>query len=314
METAKEIGMLSCATNDWAKSPITALKAIGLQLDRDIFPRVKNGGNVMPSENTNPTITWAKESTNERKGQEGSKSIAWTGPERGQRATVRPGAPSTATSIIGTCLQTQYEEELDAITKAYPGTRVWREADGLWVMHESFLLTGVWPKAVFLTGIPFDHTRIVRSWGFWVGPPLERPTWIGPRHTNFPDGSICAFEPNDGSWCLGNSLLVLLDLYTVWALRHLHLQVFKRWPGRQVAHFAYERRTELQASEFCGCGSNLTYEDCCREDDLNGDLVVQAMEYFDQGGGRRNPPDEVMQFIYRQERPPRIKDLFVNPG
>jgi hypothetical protein len=287
--------------------PLAILKDIGHQLDEDIFPRIKNGGIVTPGETAVPKSTWAEEKKDERQRPRRPETRPWTGPAGGQRQTDRGGTRSTAPPIVCADLQTQYEGELTAVHEAYPGTRVWHQEEGLWLLTESALLPGLWQKAVFLTGIPFARTRTVRSWGFWMGIPQRYPTWIGPRHTNFPDGSICAFEPSDGTWYLGNSLLVLLDLYTLWALRHLHLQVFQRWPGRQVAHHVHERLIELKPTECCGCGSNRPYSDCCQEKDLRSDRIKEAIRFFNFG--QRTPPTAVSSFIQLQHHPPKIPDL-----
>jgi hypothetical protein len=130
-----------------------------------------------------------------------------------------------------------------------------------------------------------------RSWGFWF-----QGCWIGPRHTNFPDGSICCFNFGDGTWFVGESLVALLDMNTVWAIRHLHLRFFGRWPGRQVAHYPYERTLELHDDELCGCGSSNRYAECCKPADSKCDQVREAVS-FAMMGPLRSPPDAVRQFL-----------------
>lgn len=287
--------------------PLERLRKIGYQLDEDIFPRIMKGGIVTPSEAAPSISTWAKEIQNEQQRQRRSETRPWTGAAGGKRQTDRRRTSSATAPFICTDLQTQYEGELTAVHEAYPGTRVWHKQDGLWLLTESLLLPGLWQKAVFLTGIPFSRRHTVRSWGFWMGTPLRFPTWIGPRHTNFPDGSICAFEPTDGTWNLGDSLLVLLDIYTLWAFRHLHLEVLQRWPGRQVAHFVYERLAEQKPTELCGCGSDRCYGDCCQAKDLRSNRILEAITFLNLGG--RTPPDLVTKFIQKQDDPPQIQLL-----
>lgn len=283
------------------------LKEIGHQFDNDIFPRVMNGGIVTPGGTAQPITIWAKETQDEQQRQRRSATGPWTGAAGRQRQADRPGEGSTTPPPVSTGLQDLYESELTAVQHAYPGTRVWRQKDGLWLLTESVLLPGIWQKAVFLTGIPFSRRHIVRSWGFWMGTPQNHPTWIGPRHTNFPDGSVCAFEPRDGTWNHGDSLVVLLDLYTLWALRQLHLKAYQRWPGRQVAHFVHERLTETRPTEYCGCGSNLPYENCCKPDDLKENRLLEAVRYLSFGG--RNPPVTIQGFIRKQDVPPKLEDV-----
>lgn len=288
------------------------LKEIGLQLDLDIYPSIQNGGVVVPSTSTgvNPHLG-DKEANNERERQGRPETGPWTGSARWQRQTDRGGTSNSAPSVLSTDLQVTYEGELSSVQEAYPGTRIWRQSDGLWLLSESTLLPGLQQKAIFLTGIPFVRTRFVRSWGFWSGVPLKYPVWIGPRHTNFPDGSVCAFDPKDGVWSIGDPLVRLLDLYTLWALRHLHLQKLGRWPGKQVASLPYERISEFSENEFCGCEKYYKlYRDCCRDKDLNRNLFDEYNDFLlHTGGAVRNPPDSVVKFMQLQKVVPSICDL-----
>lgn len=285
------------------------LQVIGRQLDRGIFPRVRNGGIVMPSELAEPSSTVGVEKGNDKttrqrrsetrtrkgaSGRQGSAGGSWT---------TRQTAP-----VVRASLQTQYEGELVAVHEAYPGTQVWRQEEGLWLLTEGSLLPGFQQRVLFLTGVSFAGT-IVRGWGFWGC--VAGSTWIGPRHTNFPEGSICAFEPTDGTWMIGDPLVELLDLYTLWALRHLHLQVFGRWPGYQAVPHPYERILELREDEHCGCGkSDKLYGECCRDNDLARDRIADAVNFFMRySGGLRNPPSIVLRFIHEQIDPPRFSDL-----
>src|SRR6185369_15234384 len=140
------------------------LKEIGRQLDLDIYPIIKNGGVVVPSTTAEyKPLLGEKETTNERQRQGRPKTGQRTGPTRGQRQADRGGETSSAPSIIGTDLQVTYEGELSSVQDAYPNTRVWHQPEGLWLLSESTLLPGLLPKALFLTGIPFIRTRVVRS-------------------------------------------------------------------------------------------------------------------------------------------------------
>jgi len=289
--------------------PYEMLKELGLQLDNDIFPRIKIGGIVMPGDAAEPKFTWAKETINERQRTRRPESRPWTGTAGRQRKTDRRGASSPTSSTISTNLKAQYENELTAVREAYPGMQVWNQDDGLWLLTESSLLPCLQQKAVFFTGIPFTEMRSARGWGFWMRIPKRYPSWIGPRHTNLPDGSICAFEPTDGTWEIGDSLIVLLDLYTVWALRHLHLQVFNRWPGRQVAHYVHERLTEIKPTELCGCGSDKLYCNCCQKADQKAQRILEAIKFQEHGGYQRTPPDEVNTFIQNRTHAPQINEL-----
>ncbi len=283
---------------------------MGNQLDRGIFPRVMNRGLVKPDDPSVLSIVPATEESHEkRSGETRPTTGSGAGAASGKRAASGSWSSSAAASVVGTSLEEQYRKEVATVLQVYPGAKVWAQAEGIWLLTESLVLPGLWQKAVFLTGVPFDGRRIVRSWGFWKGIPLRHPVWIGPRHTNCPDGSICAFEADDGAWTIGNPLVTLLDIYTVWAFRHLHLQVLQRWPGPQSARHAYERVTEFQPTELCGCNSGKLYRDCCQQMDLAGDRCHQAMNFFNAGFGVRKVPDAVVNLIRTENSPPEIGSL-----
>lgn len=282
---------------------------IGAQLDANIYPVVKNGGVVMPSESAVIPSEMGKEKNHEqsrkRKSEARSRqgTTRWTWTPSGSRPS------SETTSIIGSDLQAIYEAQLSAVEDAYPGTQVWRQKDGLWLLVESALLPNQGQKALFLICLPYSHSIRVRGWGYW-GSFFMPPIWIGPRHTNFPDGSICAFEEKDGTWLPGDSIVALLDLYTLWVVRHLYLKEFCHWPGYQAVSYPYERIVELANDEFCGCNnSDKLYSECCKEKDLSRNQVRDAVHFILATGGRREPPKSISEFIRTRNSFPSIIDL-----
>lgn len=291
-------------------SALEILSEVGRRLDKDIYPRVLNDGIVMPSDTTVPLPSWAEKEHENEKGKRRSTTGPRTGATRWQGSPERGRASSPAAPVVCSDLKARFENELSKMLKAYPRTRVWHQSEGLWLLTESTLLPGFWKKAVFLTGIPFAPTRIVRAWGFWDGIPLAHPMWIGPRHTNG-DGSVCAFEPDDGTWKHGDSIITLLDLYSTWAVRHLHLQVFGRWPGRQYARYPYERLLEQRIDELCGCGSEQLYSKCCQQADLSriniADAPALARRLME-----RNPPDAIFDFVRSLREVPSINEHLPN--
>lgn len=284
------------------------LQEIGRQLDQGVFPRVTNGGFVVLSEPAVP-LTLGTENDHEseerqRRPAAGSRSgsAGWQGPSGGSRP------PGHATPVVGADLQAQVEDQLSGLHQQYPGAQLWHQDDGVWLLTTSKLLPGLSQYAIFLTGISFPW-RMVRSWAFW-GHPLSAPVWIGPRHTNFPDGSICAFEPTDGTWALGDSPAKLLDIYTLWAVRHLHLQVLGRWPGRQRVHYPAERLLELRPDEYCGCANgDKLYGECCMSDDLARNRIRDALTFFWRSGGFREPPHAVTTFVRDLKQPPDLRSF-----
>jgi len=291
------------------------LSRIGCQLDSFSFPTVKNGGIVVPGASAVFPSNSGKEFNNgTRKGRStGTEPAPWGAARQKPLAGTWPAGgsrpPGETASVLVSGFRTQYEAELSSVEVAYPGTQVWASNDGLWLRVESGLLPGLFPKTVFMVGINFAD-RNVRGWGF-QGSPAIGYEWIGPRHTNFPDGSICAFEPRDGTWFIGDRLVELLDLYTLWALRHLHLKAFGRWPGMQSILHAYERILELRDDEYCGCAnSQILYKDCCKDSDHRHAVIKEALRFtIDTMGGLRSPPRKIVEFLLNRGDPPSIASL-----
>lgn len=291
-------------------SAMDHLQQIGSNLNKDIVPRILDGGIVIPSNTATPTPNWVpKEFDYERETQRRSSTGTWTRPSGRQRPSSGTGATCPTGTTVCTDLKTFYETGMDAVEQAYPGARVWWQEQGLWLWTECSLLPEDSHKAVFLTAIPFARTHIVRAWGFWTGAPFASPTWIGPRHTNFDDGSVCAFDPGDGSWLLGDSIVDLLDIYTRWAICQLHLKLLGKWPGRQVAHLLFERIVEIKSDELCGCGSAVPYGECHQRADKEHVTFAAALDYFTRARSTRTPPPVVLDFVRRQTDPPRAVDV-----
>jgi len=290
------------------------LEVIAEQLGRGVFPEVLNRGVVVPNQSPVLPKTMGTEHQHEvRRERSPAPSGAWQGP-RAQGASRAPSqsggtrAPGEAASFIIPDRRDQYEREISGLSDAYPGAQVWEQSAGLWLKTTSSLLPELELRADFLTCLQFEPFPIYRSWAFWsdIG-------WIGPRHTNFPDGSICAFDLRDSTWEIGDPLVELLDIYTLWALRHLHLQVFGRWPGAQSVANAYERLWEFRDNELCGCGRipHKTYVDCCKSSDLLRPVVREAIAFsLPRFGGLRAPPKEVADFYYGMAIPPLLSKIF----
>ncbi|HEY5601785.1 MAG TPA: hypothetical protein VIM41_01625, partial [Gammaproteobacteria bacterium] len=123
----------------------------------------------------------------------------------------------------------------------------------------------------------------------------------------------CAFEPADGTWIKGDPIVRLLDLYTLWALRHLYMKQYGRWPGRQSVRLAYERILELRSDEFCGCNQgDKLYGECCQDKDLNRERVADAVHFaINCHGGNRNPPKSVVDFVCNRKEPPEFRELLL---
>lgn len=282
------------------------LKLIGEQLNQDRYPRFRNDGVIVPGDGAVQTQLPGLEMPhgNARQSPFSARPRKRTsGWQRTPGGTADSAAPLRVEQLAQ-----QLEAQLDAVGTAYPDTKVIRQHHGAWLTYSSRIRNGLDRRARFFVAIPFSPSRL-QAWGYWEGTVLQV-KWIGPRHTNFPDGSICAFDPREPEPPGSHDLVGLFDIYTLWAFRHLHLELFGTWPGRQVGDFASERIFEFQQGELCGCArSARAYDACCRQDDQRtqnaADLVDFALTF-----NTRRPPDEVQSFAQGGE-PPRIELLAV---
>jgi hypothetical protein len=284
-----------------------AIRTIGLGLDRQEFPRVADGGLVLPTQPVAVHLEVGKEKCDvEPKGGPATGSGQGAARRKGKAGGSWPSGP--APSIVRRSSAADYEEDLAKLKVAYPKSQVFVANDGIWLVAHSAVVQGLDREAVFVAAIPFDIRKTTQGWAFWSRGCLAFAQWIGPRHTNFPCGSICAFDPRDNVWTTGDSAILLLDLYSVWAVRHLHLEYFCRWPGSQTARWAYERRLECREDELCGCGSiEKTYAECCLPKDVQSDPIRDAVSFlWETCGGERSPPAEILQFLREQSVPPPI--------
>jgi hypothetical protein len=293
------------------------LQQVGAALDEHRQLLVHIHG-LVALEQESKIATPAKENGNERQGKRRSAARSRERPSR-RKGSPRGSRPASAASRIGgDVLLAAYEGQMTRLNEAYPTFQAFPDDDGMWLLARSSIISGLERKATFLVALPHRSGPGPRAWGFWTVAGENH--WIGPRHTNFQDGSICAFSPDDGAWSEGGDLRTLLDLYSVWALRHLHLEVLGRWPGKQYGLFgadprvqAYYRQKECQDDELCGCGSETRrYSECCKPSDLQWD-VFQLMGLFlrqiDGGFQSRRPPPSVVGFIEGRSALPKIADV-----
>jgi hypothetical protein len=293
------------------------LQQVGAALDEHRPLRVYGHG-LVAVDRESPAASPAEENGDERQGKRRSAARSR------ERSARREGAPrgsrqAGAASRIGSnVLRAAYEGQLTRLAEAYPTVRTFPDDDGMWLLANSSIISDLAREATFLVALPYRSGPGPRAWGFWTA--SSQHSWIGPRHTNFQDGSICAFSPDDGAWSEGGDLRTLLDLYSVWTLRHLHLEVFGRWPGKQYALLgadpgvqAYYRRIECKDDELCGCGSETRrYAECCKPSDLRWN-IIQLMPLFlrhvEGGFQSRRPPPSVVDFVEGRSGLPRITDV-----
>lgn len=276
---------------------LNELKLIGEGLDNERFPVVHVGGRVAPDYPLLPCdISGQRRTHHESEEPRGSAAGSREGPARwkrtsGRQATTTCPAPSV---IRSGPLVEQSEQTVEAVADAYPQVGVRRTINAIWYSLIVKPIASLQEEALIVMLSPFDPLRRVNSWAWWF-PGI----WVGPRHTNYPDGSICSFEQTDGTWRRGDSLVTLLDLHCVWLVRHLHLRHFGRWPGHQVLHTAYERIAENGVEEFCGCDSGRPYAACCHHGDLAVPPHVRYREFIRRfRTAKRRPPTELLEWVF----------------
>ena len=293
------------------------LRQFGEALDHDRAVRVRNRGFVS-FDNANPAIEVQETDDEQRQGPPGPAARSRQGSARRQGAAGRPRKARPGSRVRS--LRAAYEKQLGELEKAYPTLRHFADDDGMWLLVQSSVLDGLNAEATFLAAVSYHPNVGARSWAFWKMPTGYR--WIGDRHTNFFDGSICAFSPaEDDAWSEGCSLVTLIDLYTVWAMRHLHLEIEGRWPGKHYALLnllglpdPYYRLTQVKESELCTCGIHgARYGECCRPSDLKHDFTKVKVDFERRNLGRsigdRAPPRAVVDFIEGRRSVPPMREV-----
>ena len=285
------------------------LRILGDDLDRHRFPDVHDGGIVRPGNSAVLRFSGQERDDVTRQFERRSSTGSWKRPEG------RKGSANSSPSFIGTGFAEHDEEkfsefyrsELVELRRAYPRAKDWWHPDGFWLLVDGRILGSLQRTVTFVFCMSLFPPHAYQCWAFW-----DNSRWIGPRHTNFPNGSICAFEPLDGTWLPGDPLVDLFDLYSVWAMRHLHLEIFGRWPGSQSIPSIFERIVEVGPDEFCGCDREppRRYKDCCFERDRACNQVALAVHFLiHTGGGSRRPPDTVVRFAQRRDDPPTLSEI-----
>jgi hypothetical protein len=282
-----------------AEHQLRILSELGQAIDIDRQFQVFDGGRVgIVSDQTE------KDKENERQGTRGSA----TGSRQGSAGSRRPAGEARARLGL---LDPQVVRlaGLEDLWRAYPTDFI--EGDhGLWIIVKSNPLGNDGPQVTFVLGYPYTSKVEPRAWAFSkLG---EFPKFVGPRHTNFPDASICAFGPDD--WNRSDGVAALVDFYSTWLIRQLYLQHFGRWPGRQHGASALYRRTEFSSDEWCGCDSGKRYGECHEKADRlmsDEEAREEHRRVFKSDYGPRRPPKSLMKFVRSNfKKIPAFRDVF----
>lgn len=243
--------------------------------------------------------------------------------EPGQRqgaAASAPPAPSSSPAASDTepsgadrrkALRDRYLGFRPEILLYYPSAQL-REVDhGLWLTTRIYPLGLAGPCYWLCLFLPDQAAISPKAFAFYRLSPVPRP--VGPRHTNFPDGSICAFTDDDDAWRPGDNPKILLNLYAEWLVCYLFFRLEKRWPGGQVGLDATYRQREFDSREWCDCGSGNRYGDCHYQSDATE--VEQLKE-----SGRYEPlpdrvvPEAIINFAKsRWKKFPDLRRLWMHP-
>lgn len=263
---------------------------VGEALDIDEQLAVGFGGEVFAN-SLEERADHAKRECEGPPGREGSQR--WAGQGAGPRQET---GPREASRFGSGSLGEHYRLSQDAVIQRYNAEFIAAGA-GLWVIAPSSPLGADGPQFHLAVALPYAKAKKPAAWAFSkLG---SFPKLVGPRHTNFPDHSICAYGPNDGAWDPSDGIRPLLNLYSTWLFRHLYLAEKKVWPGRQWGASALYRRTEFHPEEWCGCGRSNRYKDCCMTADLLVPDDLARTQHFEALGSHysaRKPPKEIMYF------------------
>ena len=199
-------------------------------------------------------------------GQEFQRSEAGTRQRRqgspgGSRQPWRPSDPH------GTVLHRAFlsAEAPAALRQHYTGVKRWKElgGKGVWLAVSVFPVGMEGPQADFIIAVPRNPTFRIVAWGFWRM--KDGPIWMGPKHTNYPDGSSCAFPVNSGVWTEDHGITAYVDRLAEWSMRHLYLDAEGLWPGPQEGDHIYYRLRHTHPRECCTrCWQLEPYQSCCQ--------------------------------------------------
>lgn len=273
---------------------LTPLREFGTEAERLRFPCIDVGGFIVPGSGPAHHFHPGKEhNANDSERQQADESTARQ--EARSAAGSREGSPETAAAgptayAVGSRLGLPPHLQLEELDYFHPEAQVMFSSSSLVVIQIPVGLFRALPQRARLMleiplvgrehlsrhplpalpsslwrdpGIP-NATPDVRAWATWDGELLHRHA-ITSHHQN-PDGSICACR--EGEWVRGAHPLVDYISYCItWIGKVLHEEEIGFWPGQQ--HCGPQARLRRnRPDEYCGCGEERRYRDCCMAADL----------------------------------------------
>jgi hypothetical protein len=271
---------------------LDALRQFGLQANRLIQPSIEVGGFVVPGDAAGLGSTSRLQEIKqygpqggEGPAEAGSPAGAWT------RSCVQTAAASEAAHPFGALTGgTAMMGEFDELAEYYPDVRVAASSPTLDILTlRAGLFRSLPYSARLFLEIPHSRsgteffgawqfrfgasaeTRLrrvlvpqVRVWSFWdsgaeAGLPIM-------SHHEYPDGSMCVCKSDE--WIRGRDLIVdYVNFCVCWIAKTLHDQLIGFYPGLQHVP-AHIRRRRDRGAEYCGCGEQRRYQECCQWQDL----------------------------------------------
>lgn len=233
------------------------------------------------------------------------------GPPRGPRQSRRGSSDPAGAVLRGELLTAPATGQLRT---HYPGARVWREVGGNGTLLAVSIFPLGWegPQADFAVAVPADPRHRVLAWGFWRVD--GGAVWIGSKHTNYPDGSACAFPADSGVWTEADGITPYVDRLAEWSFRHIFLDAEGMWPGIQEGAHVYYRLRHTHPHECCTrCSTLQRYENCCRSIDQAEFANHHPAEFVAIYGcdvGEQRPHSRLAEWILqRHGQPPAMSRI-----
>jgi hypothetical protein len=266
-----------------ASTNLTSLREFGLEAERLQFPCIDVDGFIVPGQESAHSLTpreenYAYDSTRSSFGQAAARQEARSTTGSRQRPSAEAASRSAAHTVQSLVEAAPYLglEELDEF---YPEAKVAFSSSTELVLQIPIGLFQALPDRALLTlEIPLiARTRLtrslsqiftgvpdVRAWATWVEGPFSG-IRVTSHHQN-PDGCICACLPYQ--WLRGvHPLMDYISYCVTWLGKVLHEREIGFWPGPQ--HFGpLARLRRHQLNEYCGCGQERRYRECCYPKDL----------------------------------------------
>ena len=230
------------------------------------------------------------------------------------RSRARPSgqaaAPGSPAHALGD--RVSRELQLDELSESYADVSVFGSSSSAVWVRVPILVFNTLREPVYLSlEVPREPTP--RTWRYSALVPRQAVTHVfvpdvrawaatgsGFRirsHHEYSDGSICAYM--QGEWVWGvHPLLELVDWYSYWVAKSIHLQLFDEWPGPQHCPALMHLRRNA-VNECCHCGASTLWASCHRPSDLMRDPYDIVME-------AEHARVAYLRELFLQGRPPRF--------